>query len=249
MNCDEVRQVLPDYVLGAVSETEAAGVRRHLRGCASCRTEAERLDEGLALFAGVAHSEDPPPELEDRVMRVLEAEWAEAPAPAPVMTHTLQRRAALSRKLVLAIAAGLVLVAGSLTWGSVNQVRASHLQADAGSLRRFLNTLGGKDVRVGPLNAARGSHMTGSVVMYDAKPGEQSWVLIIVRSPGYSGVAKVSLLSRTTTPIGLRPMEVESDGDGWTALFTNADISAYRNVHISSASGRLLAYGTAAPRH
>ena len=247
MNCDEVRQILPDYVLGGLSETEGAEVRRHLRGCASCRAETERLDEGLALFAGVAHSEEPPPDLEDRVMRVLEAEWAEEPA--PVVTHTVRRGATFSRKLVLALAAGLVLVAGSLAWGSVNQVRASHLQADATSLRRFLNTLGGKDVRVGPLSAARGSHMTGSVVMYDAKPGEQSWVLIIVRSPGYSGMAKVSLLSRRAAPIGLRPVDVESDGDGWTALFTNSDLSDYLNIHISTPSGQLLAYGTAPARH
>jgi hypothetical protein len=242
-----VRQVLPDYVLDALSETEAAGVRRHLRGCASCRAEAGKLDEGLALFAGVAHSEEPPPELEARVMRVLEAEWSDAPA--QVATRVARRGASLSRRLVLAIAAGVVLLAGSLAWGSVNQVRASHLQADAGSLRRFLDTLGGKDVRVGPLSAAPGSHMTGSVVMYDAKPGEQSWVLIIVRSPGYSGMAKVSLLSRTATPIGLHPMEVEGDGDGWTALFTNSDLSPYRNVHISAPSGQLLAYGSATARH
>jgi hypothetical protein len=244
---DDVTQVLPDHVLGALSETEAASVRRHLRGCASCRADAEKLDEGLALFAGVAHSEEPPPELENRVMRVLEAEWADAPE--PVATRSVRNGVTLSRRLVLAFAAGLVLVAGSLAWGSVNQVRASHLQADAGSLRRFLNTLGGKDVRVGPLTAAPGSHMTGSVVMYDAKPGEQSWVLILARSPGYSGIAKVSLLSPGGIPIGLHPMMVEGDGDGWTALFTNSDLSAYQNVHISTPSGQLLAYGTAASRH
>ena len=47
----------------------------------------------------------------------------------------------------------------------------------------------------------------------------------------------------------LHPVDVESDGDGWTALFTNSDLSDYLNIHISTPSGQLLAYGTAPARH
>ena len=77
MSCDAVRQQLPDYVLGTLSETETAAIRRHLRGCASCREDATELDQGVALFAGAAHVAEPPPDLKERVLAVLEEEWAE----------------------------------------------------------------------------------------------------------------------------------------------------------------------------
>ena len=63
MSCEEVRAQLPDYTLGTLSETEVAGVRRHLRACTGCRSEARILDEGVAMFAGAAHAMDPPPDL------------------------------------------------------------------------------------------------------------------------------------------------------------------------------------------
>ena len=43
MKCEDLRQQLPDYTLGTISETETAAVRRHLRGCAACRAEADKL--------------------------------------------------------------------------------------------------------------------------------------------------------------------------------------------------------------
>src|SRR2546427_6776369 len=88
MSCEEVREQLPDYSLGTLSDIEAAALRRHLRGCAGCRAEATKLDEGVALFASAAHAMEPPPELKSKVLGVLEEEWREAP-PAKPRVHRL----------------------------------------------------------------------------------------------------------------------------------------------------------------
>src|SRR5437667_2517101 len=80
MKCEDVRLQLPDYTLGTPSDTGMVAVRRQLRGCSGCRSEAARLDEGVALFATAAHAVEPPAELQDRVLSVLAHEWDEAPA-------------------------------------------------------------------------------------------------------------------------------------------------------------------------
>src|SRR5438105_14425759 len=89
---------------------ESLPLRRHVRGCMGCRAEAQRLDEGLAMFAGAAHSTDPPPELEDRVRRVLGAAWRGAPdlSAAPV------RRRLSPARILLAVARSATLPAGAL---------------------------------------------------------------------------------------------------------------------------------------
>src|SRR5947207_3735843 len=120
MTCESVRELLPDFTLGALSELQAAEVRRHLRGCSSCRADAAALDQGVALFASAAHATEPPADLKDRVLTVMADEWTEA-APKP------------SRRFPrwMAVAAAAVVVAGSLGWASASQVRTNNLAEEA----------------------------------------------------------------------------------------------------------------------
>jgi hypothetical protein len=234
VKCEESRQLLPDHVLGTLSETESAAVRRHLRACSSCRAEAAELDEGVALFAGAAHAAEPPPELKDRVMAVLEEEWSE-PAARP---QKARRRFAVGWQAVAAI---LLVLAGLAAWGGVAQGNAHRFQEDANNYRAFLGALGGKDVRVGQLVAASsGLPLEGSAVMYDSDRG-QSWVLVLARAPGFSGQAtvKVEGLGRTIKlPF---PMKFDSDGEGSAWLVTSADISHFDQVELTDAQGRVIA--------
>jgi Putative zinc-finger len=242
VSCDEVREQLPDFTLGTLSEVEDAAVRRHLRGCSSCRAEAEKLDHGMALFGSAAHEAEPPPELRDRVLRVLSEEWQAHESP-PVAAPRPARTAGWRRRF-LPVAAVAALVIGLLSWGIASQVQANHSRADATALRDFLDTLGGRDVRVGALAPQPDSPLQGSFVIYDGSEGRgESWVLVLVRAPGYSGEADATLLSDTARAIKLHPIEVEPDGEGWTALFTNSDLSRYNMVSVSAPDGRLLATG------
>ena len=46
MTCDEVRELLPEHLLGTLEGPEDLEVRRHLRGCAGCRTDMTALSRG-----------------------------------------------------------------------------------------------------------------------------------------------------------------------------------------------------------
>jgi len=235
MNCEEVRAQLPDYTLGTLSETEMAALRRHLRACSGCRTEARILDEGVAMFAGAAHAMEPPVDLKPRVMAVLAEEWTETPAPRFHRARPFFRWPAL--------AAAVVLLAGALVWGSVAQANAHWFQTDAASYQGFLHALGGLDVRVATFVQRSDIVVDGSAVLYDSDKG-QSWVLVMARVPGYTGELEVSLSSRDGHSISLQPLRIDGEGDGSTWLVTSADISQFATVSIALPGGQVIATGT-----
>jgi anti-sigma factor RsiW len=78
VTCDEVRDLLPEHLLGTLDEPEDLEVRRHLRGCAACREERMKLEEGVSALSRAVHDQEPPAELRDRVRRTLGEEWEEA---------------------------------------------------------------------------------------------------------------------------------------------------------------------------
>jgi hypothetical protein len=240
MSCEEVREQLPDYSLSTLSDVETADIRRHLRGCTACRTEAERLDEGVALFGSVAHAMEPPPELKPKVMSVLAEEWTETPA-----SRAGLRGVGLGTWL--AVAAVAVLLAGALTWGAVAQSNAGRFHADALSYQQFLHSLGGRDVRTATLAPRSMQVIEGSAVLYDSDKG-QSWVLVMARAPGYSGSLDVALSSADGRTIAMRPIQVDADGTGSSWLVTAADISKFRTVRLMDATGRVVASGSVVER-
>lgn len=239
MNCDTVRQQLPDYVLGTLSETETAAVRRHLRGCAACRADATELDEGVALFAGAAHVAEPPSDLKERVLGVLEDEWAESGTPI----HGRRR----FRFVPQAMVAALIVLAGAGAWAGVAQSNASHWKEDALAYRRFLDALGGRDVRAGTLIASPGVTLEGSVVMYDSEKG-QSWILVLARAPGYSDPVTVTLQAPGGREIKVPfPLKFDADGEGWSGMVTGANLTSFNHVVLTGVNGSVVAEGTIPP--
>jgi hypothetical protein len=240
MSCDRVREQLPDFVLASLPEVEMAAMRRHLRGCSTCRQDAANLDEGLAMFASAAHAMTPPPELEERVMAVLGEEWAEAPAPREPFARRVLRWPAM--------AAALVILAGALAWAGFAQSRASAFHQDAASYQHLLHALGGREVRVGVLHPVTPAAIDGTAVLYDSDRG-QSWALVLVHAPGYNGELDVTLSAPSGQSITLRPIQIDSDGEGSTWLVSSSNLSRFRSVKLTTATGRRLATGTAASEH
>jgi hypothetical protein len=231
VSCDEVRQQLPDYVLGTLPETELAAIRRHLRGCAGCRSEASDLDEGVALFASAAHVAEPPPELQAQVMSVLAEEWSETQGEVRARPRPKFRWPA--------IATAAAVVAGILVWAVVAQIMAGSYRDDALAYRQVLNTLGGSEIRVATLVPTPGSPVRGSAVVYDSMI-EQSWVGVLVRAPGYTGEITVTISAPSGRSMELFPMEVE-EGRGDTWLATDSNLTGFDTIRLTSPDGRLLA--------
>jgi Putative zinc-finger len=237
MRCEDVLLLLPDDALGTLDEADRREVRVHLRGCAACRAEAARLDEGLTSFASSLESQ-PPPELEERIMAVLHEEWEEPGAAAGGGRRGWVRW--------LSVAAIVLALAVAVAWGSVSQVRAGRLSEDAAAYHSFLTTLGGKDVRVGRLVPVNGSSVEGSAVLYDGE-WERSWALVLIKAPGYTGELTPTLTSPTGHPIEMFPAKVEADGEGSSWLVSSGDLSGYHTLTVRDGSGAMVARATLGP--
>jgi anti-sigma-K factor RskA len=71
---------LAPWLLGALSETERESFERHMAACGRCREEVAALRPAVESLPLAAPPVTPPPELRDRIMRVVlsEAELLEA---------------------------------------------------------------------------------------------------------------------------------------------------------------------------
>jgi hypothetical protein len=232
MTCEEVREQLADHMLGTLPDLQAVAVRRHLRGCGACRADAARLDQGISLFATAAHAAEPPVELKDRVMSALAEEWSEAPPQRP--------RRPVARWVALTAAA--LAFAGVLGWAGFSQVQASRSRNDAARYRSFLGALGGRNVRVAVLKPVSSTAIEGSAILYDSDRG-QSWILVLARTPSYTGAVDVSVWVPGGPSIRLRPLQIDAAGDASTWLVTSSDISRFTHVTLRSPGGAVLASG------
>ena len=237
MTCDEVRELLPEHLLGTLEGPEDLDVRRHLRACGGCRRELAALGEGIESFARAAHDRQPPEGLRDRVMTVLEQEWQDAERPA---SRAPRRVAWIARAAV-----GLVVVA-ALGWGASQTHRANVAAAGARSYSNLLHILGGKEFRVGELHDRTAQPLEGTVVLYDSDL-EQSWGVVLVRAPGMSGMASVTLEASDGRTVDLGMLKFQPDGNAATWLVSAGNLTAYNRVTITSADGTVLASGGIAP--
>jgi predicted anti-sigma-YlaC factor YlaD len=223
VTCEQVREHLPEHLLGTLDTALDAQVRGHLRGCASCRREAAALAEGLSTFARAAHDVDPPAELRDRVLSILDEEWRSAPD---------TERAGRKRLALAVVAAALV---AAVAWGAVFTVRAVHSESSARKYEALLGALGGENVRVGKLRSTGTRRFEGSVVLYDSRVG-QSWALVLVRAPGMQGEANVGLVGDGGT-IGLPPLRFSEGGEASTLFVTSGDLGAIDGARVWDTSG------------
>ncbi len=236
MTCDEVRELLPEHLLGTLEGPEDLEVRRHVRGCAGCRAEMVALADGVASFARAAHDRTPPPELRDRVTTVLEQEWRDAGEPA---------RPGRRSAWIGWAAAALALIV-TLAWAGVQTHRANVASGSAASYERLLSVLGGTEFRVGELKREGDRTIDGSVVLYDSHEG-QSWAIVLVRAPGSTGTADVSLESPDGGVIDVGSIEFQPDGDGATWLVTSSDLGPFDHATITTDDGTILATAEIVP--
>lgn len=227
MTCDEVRDLLPEHVLGTLDPELDDRVRAHLRGCAGCRAEMTSLGEGLGSFARASHDREPPVDLRDRVLAVLDDEWSSTPP----ISRTRRRRPLVAVGLTAALVA-------AIAWAGVATVQKRDAELAAEKYSTFLDVLGGEDVRVAALRSDDSQSVHGSVVIYDSKVG-QSWVLVLCRAPGWEGEANVTLLSEGGETIDLRPMEFGQGGEGSTWLVTSENLRPFRTVNVWDEGGKL----------
>ena len=98
MECETVREKLPDYLMDSLDELSGTAIRSHWNTCQSCREEAESL-EGVWAKLGTLPSEEPAPRVRARfeaMARSLRGRSGQR-APGTAMARSTKR---LDRRLV-----------------------------------------------------------------------------------------------------------------------------------------------------
>ena len=111
---DEIREILPDYALSLLDQSERAQVVAHLAGCPSCRAELADYTTVVDKLPLAAPIVDPSPALKARLRQRI------APAPQPTAVSWWERlfgRSAPARwQPVLALAALVLLLSVVVIW-------------------------------------------------------------------------------------------------------------------------------------
>lgn len=92
MNCEQVQELLPDYLAGELEGEQAELVRRHLAGCAECTRAVKLVTAERAFLEQGLRQESPPRSLRQE----LEGAIAESAPPAPSRWLSLQALARIA---------------------------------------------------------------------------------------------------------------------------------------------------------
>ncbi len=230
--CDDVRPLLPDFVLGSLEDADDLDVRRHLRGCGGCRRELDALRDGLGVFAS-SLERTAPSELRDRVTSVLAEEWSDADGPST-------SRGGTPRNWRIGVAAALALALVAATFGLIQLGRARDATKDATSFRTVLATLGGTGFKVGTLDAATAAPVEGSVVAYESSK-DQSFVVVFVRTPELKGEGTLVVSRSDGTTWDPGPIEFDGDGDAAVWWVTDRSIASMTGLTVNAPDGSTLA--------
>ncbi|MCI0346469.1 MAG: anti-sigma factor, partial [Chloroflexi bacterium] len=167
LDCDQVRDLLPAYVLGALERDAEAAVREHIATC-NLHAEAAELGGVVPYLAETLDPVEPPAELRTRIMALaaadLDARRAVAPeattdtlapaapaAPPRIAEPVAQPRAVeaarrpgfrLSWDLAFQAAAVLVLIVLG-AWNLNLQTRAGDLEGDVAAARAYEDAVNG----------------------------------------------------------------------------------------------------------
>jgi len=79
MRCEEVREILPEYTVGALKRRKARDVERHLEICPDCRRELAALKKIGEMIESVS-LEKPPANIWDSIALQIESESQEREA-------------------------------------------------------------------------------------------------------------------------------------------------------------------------
>lgn len=235
--CGAVRDLLPEHALGALPPEQAHRVESHLEWCAGCRKEHRELTEGMEAAARLAGLAEPPPGLEERVVRVVR--------------RTAERRSKRPARVVALVAA--VVAVGALGWGAAMADRAQRMDDVAATARedavavaeRFARAveelpLSGRAVREAVLRPTEGGEGGGRALVYDAEAeGVNSWVLVIAGGLDEKAGPYRARLLGTGMPLRVGPQLFPSAPGRYAAyLLFRGDAGGYTEALVVDGEGR-----------
>ena len=126
------------YVLGALTLDEHQAFADHLAGCLACRRDVRELQAAATALPLAATQHDPPRELKDRIMAVVESEAELLRAAGAEADRPPARRWSWPRPLPVAAALGLLVVAVALARPSAPERRVIGASSSSSTVRAHL---------------------------------------------------------------------------------------------------------------
>ncbi len=182
LNCTEVRELLPAYVLDSLEVEPAARVREHLAACADCRAEAAELSSVVAALAEQVPPVPTPPDLRRRVLAAVHREEEVPAAPAVLLPRA-------SRQPWLAVAAALLLAVGAGGWGLEEHLSGAAPREGAAAITPVERLIASGQAQVVPLAPVPG--YTGRAALVSA--GSRGAYLLLTGVPKLSGARSYTL--------------------------------------------------------
>jgi hypothetical protein len=148
-NCDEIIELIPAFVLGALDGDEAARVATHVAECPHCRAEAESFRDIVGLLPYAAGSIDPPPHVKRQLLaRIAAASESPVTHSAHQPQRTTIRASFPGRWFVPALALMLALIVGLGSATFEARGRAEQLAVELAANRQMLRSMEAQIVEV-----------------------------------------------------------------------------------------------------
>ncbi len=124
MKCEEAREQLDSYALGALERKEARRLESHLKSCPQCRAQARQSDETAGLLALAVPLHRASASLRSRLLARVAPRAVEEPASAPAIPRWGVRALAFASPVLALV------VVGVFAWAVVLQNQMNDLRGD-----------------------------------------------------------------------------------------------------------------------
>ena len=188
MDCEQVRELLDAYALGAADAAEAAAIEEHVADCVRCWSsldEAQRVAASLALSTALQKA---PPSLRSRVLAGTERRQRPALPPFPKRLRWLWPAA------TGVLAAGAV---AALAFALVLQAEVNDLRGDRDRLASDVQNAGGVLEEQRQLMAVLAAPDAQQINLQPADPGSEALAVYYWSSSTRTG----ALLSNNLPPL------------------------------------------------
>jgi Putative zinc-finger len=240
VTCVEVKEQLPDHVVGSLSAIEGRRIDRHLARCAECRWERAALEEGMMAIAFAQPPVDPPPNLGERIVSRVMAARAERPASS---SHV--------RALAAATMAAVLVAVGALGWamaerGQVNVVKEQQVE-NVKQLTEALQAVGARPYRADLLPARQNKKGFGSVAIYSANRVNDFILVGVVLPDDNAPPYTVKAMDPNGRVLSRGALSKTNNGDWVFYESTKANLSRAISVSVLDRSGRAVMVGSIRP--
>lgn len=139
--CDEIIELIPAFVLGALDADEAARVATHVAACPRCRAEAESFRDVVGLLPYAAGALEPPPHVKRQLFARIAAVSENPVAPAAQRPQRSTVRPPMSGWVIPTLALMLALIVGLGAAMVEARGRADQLAAELAANRQTLRSM------------------------------------------------------------------------------------------------------------